>query len=416
MKNFIVYDFETTGRDARFDQILQAVIIIYNNNFQEIKKINIKSRLNPDVVPSINALKVNKLKLPDILSEKNTYYDMILNIHGFLSNFKDSYFVGFNSINFDEEFLRQILWEHFFFPYLTNTNGNSRLDVINLATMSHAFRNNSLIVEKNENGKINFKLENLARANKFNFENDHEAIADVEVTMKLMKMLVHRNADLYKNFIENSYTKEVEKKIIKKKVFTYHNYLFNSHRIYLVKNLLKHPVYRTQMIGFDLKYDPNEIVDLDQSSLFDVYKNKSFFRKIKINKQPTILDENYAKKISPYSEIGREELDLKIRQLETKEFLQNLEIILIREAEEYVENKSQELPYEEETIYSKNLDFRDSNIMKNFHREEWGKKWEFAEKFLDQRLRFFAARHIFRIQPTELPKKNFFLITSKNLR
>ena len=187
--------------------------------------------------------------------------------------------------------------------------------------------------------------------------------------MKLMKMLVHRNADLYKNFIENSYTKEVEKKIIKKKVFTYHNYLFNSHRIYLVKNLLKHPVYRTQMIGFDLKYDPNEIVDLDQSSLFDVYKNKSFFRKIKINKQPTILDENYAKKISPYSEIGREELDLKIRQLETKEFLQNLEIVLIREAEEYVENKSQELPYEEETIYSKNLDFRDSNIMKNFHRE-----------------------------------------------
>ena len=212
MKNFIVYDFETTGRDARFDQILQAGIIIYNNNFQEIKKINIKSRLNPDVVPSINALKVNKLKLPDILSEKNTYYDMILNIHGFLSNFKDSYFVGFNSINFDEEFLRQILWEHFFFPYLTNTNGNSRLDVINLATMSHAFRNNSLIVEKNENGKINFKLENLARANKFNFENAHEAIADVEVTMKLMKMLVHRNADLYKNFIENSYTKEVEKK------------------------------------------------------------------------------------------------------------------------------------------------------------------------------------------------------------
>ena len=70
MKNFIVYDFETTGRDARFDQILQAGIIIYNNNFQKIKKINIKYRLNPDFVPSINSLKFNKMKLPDILSEK----------------------------------------------------------------------------------------------------------------------------------------------------------------------------------------------------------------------------------------------------------------------------------------------------------------------------------------------------------
>ena len=109
MKNFIVYDFETTGRDARFDQILQAGIIIYDQFFNEIKKVNIKSRLNPDIAPSINALKVNRLNISEILSEKNSYYNMTLNIHKLLSNFKNSYFVGFNSINFDEEFFRQAL-------------------------------------------------------------------------------------------------------------------------------------------------------------------------------------------------------------------------------------------------------------------------------------------------------------------
>ena len=50
--------------------------------------------------------------------------------------------------------------------------------------------------------------------------------------MKLMKMLVHRNADLYKNFIENSYTKEVEK-IIKKKVLLTIIIYLTLHRIYL---------------------------------------------------------------------------------------------------------------------------------------------------------------------------------------
>ena len=50
------------------------------------------------------------------------------------------------------------------FPYLTNTNGNLRLDVLNFATMIHAFRNNSINVDKNDISKINFKLENLARA------------------------------------------------------------------------------------------------------------------------------------------------------------------------------------------------------------------------------------------------------------
>ena len=168
MDNFIAYDFETTGRDARFDQILQAGIIVFNKKFDKIESLNIKSRLNPDIVPSINALKVNKLKISNILSESNSYYQMLLDMNKFLSQYKNSYFVGFNSINFDEEFFRQILWEHFMFPYLTNTNGNSRLDIYNFVTMVHAFRSEKVNVQKNENGKINFKLENLAKANNFN--------------------------------------------------------------------------------------------------------------------------------------------------------------------------------------------------------------------------------------------------------
>ena len=84
MSNYIVYDFETSGRNARFDQILQAGIIIYNENFQAQKKLNLKSRINPDIVPSINALRVNKLKISDILSEPESYYEMTLKMHNFL--------------------------------------------------------------------------------------------------------------------------------------------------------------------------------------------------------------------------------------------------------------------------------------------------------------------------------------------
>ena len=38
MTNYIAYDFETSGRNARFDQILQAGIIIYNENFKALEK------------------------------------------------------------------------------------------------------------------------------------------------------------------------------------------------------------------------------------------------------------------------------------------------------------------------------------------------------------------------------------------
>ena len=49
MRNFVVYDFETSGRNARFDQILQAGIIIYNSDYQQTEKLNLKSRINSDV-------------------------------------------------------------------------------------------------------------------------------------------------------------------------------------------------------------------------------------------------------------------------------------------------------------------------------------------------------------------------------
>ena len=51
--------------------------------------------------------------------------------------------------------------------------------------------------------------------------------------------------------------------------------------------------------------------------------------------------------------------------------------------------------------------------MNRFHDEEWSKKWNFAEKFKDQRLRFFAARHIYRNYPEELPRKIFKLLHKK---
>ena len=39
------------------------------------------------------------------------------------------------------------------------------------------------------------------------------------------------------------------------------------------------------MIGFDLKYDTSEIVNYGIDELGEIYRSKSFFRKIKLNKQ-----------------------------------------------------------------------------------------------------------------------------------
>ncbi len=411
--NFVVFDFETTGRSARFDQILQAGFIVYDSSFNEIDRLNIRSRLSPDIIPSIQALRVNKLSLSQVLSEDLTTYQMTLVIEKFLSKHEKCFFIGFNSINFDEEFLRQLLWEHFFFPYISNTKGNTRGDVFNFVTMVHALDKNSVKVPRNEEGKLSFKLEKLAKANNFDSSNSHEAIADVEVTMQLMCLLKKKRNDLFRIFFNNSSSKNVEKSIHQNDLFTLHNYLFSNHKIYLVKKLIKHPSYKNQFIGFDLKYEVDEIVKLSESELREEYKKKSFFRKIKLNKQPSILDKSYALKYKPYSNLSNDEISHKCSQLDDKNFLRNLENILQRESMEYLDNQSQEVQLEESTIYSQNLNYNDSLIMKHFHSEPWDSKWNFAEKFKDPRLRFFAAKHIFRNFPESLPKKVFIHLHKK---
>ena len=312
-----------------------------------------------------------------------------------------------------KSFLDNYCGNIFFFPYISNTKGNTRGDVLNFVTMAHAFDKDCVNVPRNEEGKLSFKLERLAKANNFDSSNSHEAIADVEVTMQLMCLLKNKRNDLFRIFLSNSSSRNVEEKIQQNDLFTLHNYLFNNHKIYLVKKLIKHPSYKNQFIGFDMKYEVDEIIKLSESELKDEYKKKSFFRKIKLNKQPSILDKSYALKFKPYSNLSNDEIDRKCRLLDDKNFLKNLENILQKESLEYLDNQSQEVQLEESTIYSQNLNYNDSFLMKDFHNQPWDLKWNFAEKFKDPRLRFFAAKHIFRNFPETLPKKVFLHLHKK---
>ena len=128
----------------------------------------------------------------------------------------------------------------------------------------------------------------------------------------------------------------------------------------------------------------------------------------------TIDHEGLEKSVTPLEEVSSSleslsdgEIDHKCKLLDDKDFLINLENILQKESLEYLDNQSQEIPLEENTIYSQNLNYNDSLLMKDFHGQPWDSKWNFAEKFKDPRLRFFAAKHIFRNFPETLPNRVF---------
>ena len=181
---------------------------------------------------------------------------------------------------------------------------------------------------------------------------------------------------LFSNFLENTKVKKIGEKIKTSEFFTYYGYYFNKHYIYLLTQLIDHPAYSNYILAFDLKFDPEEIINLEYNELVSVYyekklNGKSFncFKKIKLNKQPAVLDFNYSINRSPYNEIGLEELKKRKDKIKNEEFLGNFKKILITESENYETNYE----FEEETIYSEGINFSDKIIMEDFDKVEWEK-------------------------------------------
>lgn len=190
---FVFYDTETTGSVTFFDQILQFAAIRTDDELNEIDRFEVRCRIQPHILPAPGALIVTGVSL-DRASEPAlpSHFDMAVAIHRKLSAWSPAVFVGYNSLEFDEDLLRQAFYQSLLPPYLTNTNGNSRLDVMRLALGVHEFEPGQLEIPRRVDGVPTFKLDRLAPANGFSHPNAHDAMADVEATIFLARLIRKR--------------------------------------------------------------------------------------------------------------------------------------------------------------------------------------------------------------------------------
>jgi exodeoxyribonuclease I len=131
--SFVIYDVETTGLNKRFDQILHFGAIRTDENLTALERVQFRSRLLPNIVPSPQALHITNISFDEMTDPgRPSHYQMVCDIKNTLQTWSPAVFLGFNSISFDEEFLRQAFYQCLHPTFLTNTNGNARADVLNL--------------------------------------------------------------------------------------------------------------------------------------------------------------------------------------------------------------------------------------------------------------------------------------------
>ena len=408
MPNLVFYDFETCSSNVSYGQIIQAAAVLVNDNFQELDRYEGRCKLSPGIVPEAMALLVNKTT-PKMLKETNlSHYQMIRQLVDKFKEWKNSIFIGYNSINFDEEFLRRTLWKNLEYPYLTNTNGSERGDLFGLARACHLYYPKCLKTPISDKNNPVFKLEKLAPMNGIKHDEAHSAMGDVLATVEIAKILSKRAPNVWRASLMTT-NKDKAFQIIKdEELFCTDFFYYGKSIPFILTYVCQHPQWGYPMC-FDLKADPNYYFNLSIQELKkELDKKPKIIRTIKHKKHPIIMNPSYGVNFDNYKQLDIKKLKQRAKMVrENKGFAKKIATILDEDASERKELDSQLDIYPEESIYMKFALPEDNKIMPEFHKADWKDKYVITQKFKDERMQYFGKKILYEESPQSLPKEEY---------
>ncbi len=186
-RTYLFYDIETTGLNKAFDQVIQFAAIRTDLELKEIERVDMNIKLNNDVVPSPQAFLTHEITLAELDAGLNEY-EAINKIHA-LFNQPGTISIGYNSLGFDDEFLRFAFYHNLLSPYTHQyANDCRRMDLYPMATYYYLYKP-EIVNWPEKEGKPSLKLELINAANHFVAGKAHNAMIDVEVTLAFAQRL-----------------------------------------------------------------------------------------------------------------------------------------------------------------------------------------------------------------------------------
>ena len=408
--NYVIWDIETDSAQLDWATMIEIGAILLDENFKEEERFNVRCRMPQDRVPSATALCINKSNVDLITKGNLSHYQMIAQVEKKFREWSPATFMGFSSTGFDDEILRREFFKSLRKPYLINTEGNTRHDALNIIKAAFAIDENVLKTELNPKGNKSMKLESLGRLNGFDSSGAHGALFDSELTVNVLSLLKKKQSNLWHEYLKSKSKVVVENLIRQEKMFTINENFFGKNYLFLVAplhpNSCMHPVYKWGQ-AVNLSANIEELQKLNYQDLKkEMKKSPRFYKTIKSNKAPIILDKSLGMKVDPYKKIGENLLNKRAELMKKNEkFSKDICNILKEAAEEKMETASQEDIEPEESIYSGGfIPLKDEALFPKFHSVDWKEKLAILDKFQDDRLITFGHNLIFNEAPEILPK------------
>lgn len=216
---FFIYDTETTGKDVRFDQIIQYAGITTDDSLVPDDSFEVRCRPDVHVLPHPAALVVTKNRWSRLTGETLSHYQMMRQVSAKLKSLRPAIFLGHNILRFDEEIERQALYKTLEDPYLTSKPGCGRIDSLYVMRLAKLIAPDQFSWPTYEDGRPSFKLEDLAPANGIDEHNAHDALGDVIVCGQMMALVRRKAPEVWDCAMRGAFKDQVESVLKKGKPF-----------------------------------------------------------------------------------------------------------------------------------------------------------------------------------------------------
>lgn len=272
MQTFYWYDFETFGVDPRRDRASQFAGIRTDAQLNIIgEPLVIYCQPANDFLPNPIACLITGITPQQAIAEGLNEAEFIRQIHNEFSE-PDTCVVGYNSIRFDDEVTRQLLYRNFYDPYEREwKNGNSRWDLIDVVRLCAATRPEGFVWPLKEDGSVSFKLEELTKANNIDHGRAHDALSDVIATIEVAKLIKATQPKLfdYALGLRNKKKVQAELDLTSKKPVLHVSMMYPAKLgcLALVMPICLHPTNSNGVIVYDLREDPNTWIELSAAEI-----------------------------------------------------------------------------------------------------------------------------------------------------
>lgn len=235
--------------------------------------VNLLIKLTEDILPDPDAVLITGITPQQTIQDGLTEAEFLKFFHEQVAT-PDTIFVGYNTVRFDDEWMRCMNYRNFYDAYEWQwKDGRSRWDLLDVVRMTRALRPDGIEWPMTEDGKPTNRLELLTKANGLDHEKAHDALNDVLASITVAKLIKNKQPKLFDWLLTVREKKKVAAVVESGDPFVYTSGKYDNEfeKTTVVQRIAPHPK-KDKALVYDLRSDPTEFLGLSPSGLADRWR------------------------------------------------------------------------------------------------------------------------------------------------